>query len=130
MPSNTIIRLVENTSDRFSHDDVASVILRAAGSGPFDRGCMIVAQALQQIYGGRIWVLIGRWSQQAEYAVLKVGDMFYDAAGAGALEGIIGRFSEAEGVNIQGARPIEPGDLPDASRSFLAATEVAQLLRK
>jgi hypothetical protein len=56
--------------------------------------------------------------------------MFYDAAGPGALERIIWRFSEAEGVKIQSARPIAPGDLPEASRSCLAATEVAQLLRR
>jgi hypothetical protein len=130
MPPNTIIRFIENICDRFSDDDVQSVILKTAGSGPFDGGCMIVAQALQQIYGGRIWVLIGRWSQQAEHAVLKVGDMFYDAAGPDALERIIWRFSEVEGVKIQSARPIAPGDLPDAPRSFRATTEVAQLLRK
>jgi hypothetical protein len=130
MPSNTIIQLIENRSEGFSDDRVRSVILKTAGSGPFGDGCMIVAQALQQIYGGRIWVLIGRWSQQAEHAVLKVGDMFYDAAGPGALERISWRFSEAEGVKIQSARPIAPGDLPEASRSCLAATEVAQLLRR
>jgi hypothetical protein len=130
MPSNTVIRSIENTSDNFSDGDVLSVLRKNAGSGPFGGGCMIVAQALQQIYGGRIWVLIGRWSQQAEHAVLKVGDIFYDAAGAAALERIISRFSETAGVKIQSARPIAPGDLPEASRSWLAATEVAHLLRR
>ena len=130
MPSNISPRLFENASDAFSDDEVLSVITRTAGSGPFRGGCVIVAQALQQIYGGRIWVLIGRWSQQAEHAVLQVGDIFYDAAGPGALERIISRFSEAEGVKIQSARPIAPGDLPEASRSYLAATEVARLLRR
>jgi len=127
---NTIIRFSENASENFSDDNVLSIILKNAGSGPFGSGCMIAAQALQQIYGGRIWVLIGRWSQQAEHAVLQVGDIFYDAAGPGALERIISRFSEAEGVKIQSARPIAPGDLPEASRSYLAATEVARLLRR
>ncbi len=120
----------ESLADRFSRDDVLSVIREATGSGPFGRGCMIVAQALQQIYGGRIWVLIGRWSQQAEHAVVATGDMFYDASGASALEGIIGRFSETAGVKIEGARPIAPGDLPDASRSFVATSELAYLLRR
>jgi hypothetical protein len=130
MHSNTDIRYIEKASADFADEGVLSVLLKNSGSGPFGRGCLIAAQALQQIYGGRIWVLIGRWSQQAEHAVLKVGDKFYDAAGPEALERIISRFSEAEGVKIQCARPIEPGDLPEASRSYLAATEVAHLLRR
>ena len=81
MSSNNIIRLSENTTESFLADDVLSAIRKNAGSGPFRGGCVIAAEALQQIYGGRIWVLIGRWSQQAEHAVLQVGDIFYDAAG-------------------------------------------------
>ncbi len=115
---------------RFADDDIRALITRAAGSGPLDGGCLIVAQALQQIYGGRIWVLIGKWSHRAECAVLKVGDKFLDAAGSGGLNSISGRFAEAKGVGIEGARPIAPGDLPYASRSLLAATEVAHLLRR
>ena len=106
------------------------VLFAATNAGPFDGGCVVVAEALRLRFGGEVWVLV-RADGVADHAVLKLGDRFADADGwADSLEAILGRFNANEHAEAVGGRPIEDGDLPEAPRDEKAARKLAGLLRE
>jgi len=99
-------------SDKNLSEDVYSV-LDSYQCGPFDGGCVLVAQALQKIHGGDVVVLVDQ-SDQAQHAAVAVNGRLMDYSGAADPEQFVRKFEADERVNIAGVRPIKPGDLPDA----------------
>ena len=103
-------------------------LINVTGSGPFDGGCVIFAQALQIRYGGEIWALI-KADGRADHAVLRVGGTFIDGDGlAASQEEAIQRFNANEHANAAAARPFQDSDLPEAPRDSATATDIARLL--
>ena len=91
-------------------------ILDNVDCGPFDGGCVLVAQALQQIHGGDIVVLVND-KGIADHAAVKVGNTLVDFDGALPVKQFIKRFEDNEHTNIKSIRPIQNGDLPEAPRN-------------
>ena len=88
-------------------------VLQPLDCGPFDGGCVLVAQALQQIHGGNIVVLVDQ-NDQAQHAAVAVDGQLMDYDGAADLEQFVRKFEADERVKIANVRPIQSGDLPDA----------------
>jgi hypothetical protein len=91
-------------------------ILEPEDCGPFDGGCVLVAQALQKIHGGEIVVLVNDRGN-ADHAAVKVGNTLIDYDGPLQADKFIKRFEKNERVNITGIRPMQKNDLPDATRN-------------
>jgi hypothetical protein len=98
--------------DNQLREDVYSV-LDSHQCGPFDGGCVLVAQALQKIHGGNIVVLVDK-NDQAQHAAVAVNGQLMDYSGAAGPEQFVRKFEADEHVNIAGVRPIQSGDLPEA----------------
>lgn len=113
--------------------------------GPFDGGCLAFAQALEQIYGGEVFVIEGRvkWASEvshgpveAQHAVLSLPNgQFLDADGwaSGAAQ-LIKRFNKKEcdpfGLREGNLRPYRAGDLTKAPTSEETVKALAELLRQ
>jgi 8-oxo-dGTP pyrophosphatase MutT (NUDIX family) len=102
-------------------------VLEPYQCGPFDGGCVMVAQALQQIHGGRIVVLVDA-NNSAQHAAVAVNNQLIDYDGAADIKDFVSRFEQNERVNIQGIRPIRKGDLPDAPRDAKLISRIVQAL--
>lgn len=102
-------------------DDLYEALLREADCGPFDGGCLVVAQALQQVIGGDVVVLVRAESGIADHAAVLFDGMLWDFDGPLSPSAFVKRFQENElsatGEQCGGFRPIEPGDLEDAPRN-------------
>lgn len=107
---------------------IYDLLVNTIGSGPFDGGCVVFAQALQMRYGGDIVVLTRDDTDRADHAVVKLGSVLIDADGAAPVREFIQRFQRNENVKIGGMRAIEPGDLPDAPRDQQLSQQIADLL--
>ena len=104
-------------------------ILEPENCGPFDGGCILVAQALKEIHGGDIVVLINDRGN-ADHAVVKIGNRLIDYDGSLPVEQFIKRFEKNEHVKVKGIRPLESGDLPDASRNQSLLPKIVDLLSR
>jgi hypothetical protein len=102
-------------------------ILEPEDCGPFDGGCVLVAQALQQIHGGDIVVLINDRGN-ADHAAVKIGNTLLDFDGPLPVEKFIKRFEKNEHVKVTGIRPMKDGDLPDATRNQSLLPKIVDLL--
>ena len=114
--------------ERGLKEDVYDV-LAPVDCGPFDGGCVLVAQALQQIHGGKIMVLVDHQDQAQHAAVLSRGQLI-DYDGAADPQEFVRKFESNELVNIAGIRPIKSGDLPDAPRDGGLVKQLVQALSK
>jgi hypothetical protein len=116
---------------------IYSLLLTAADSGPFDGGCVIMAQAIQMKYGGDIVVLVGHaqrnTEETAQHAAIELGNLLVDADGPLAPKQFIQRFEKNELLHVDGkitgVRPIQHQDLPDAPRNEQVAEQIARLLK-
>ena len=104
-------------------------ILEPEDCGPFDGGCVLVAQALQKIHGGEIVVLINDRGN-ADHAAVKIGNTLLDYDGPLPVEKFIKRFEKNEHVKVTSIRPMEPGDLPEATRNQSLLPKIINLLSK
>lgn len=128
--------LVENIAGR-NRNKFYSMLVDGVGSGPFDGGCVVVAQAIQAKHGGDIVVLIGQYQPDtkpvAQHAAVKLGNVLIDFDGAASINDFVRRFERNEllhtGGKITGIRPIENQDLPDAPRNSGLAKKLAGLIR-
>jgi len=102
-------------------------ILEPEDCGPFDGGCVLVAQALQQIHGGDIVVLINDRGN-ADHAAVKIGNTLLDFDGPLPVEKFIKRFEKNEHVKVTGIRPMKDSDLPDATRNQSLLPKIVDLL--
>jgi len=117
---------------------IYNLLVNSIDSGPFDGGCVIFAQALQIIYGGEVYVLVGHTvpngADKAQHAVLLLDNKMIDADGPAPIEDFIKRFERNEleysGGEILSYRPIQAGDLPNAPRDLELSKTVADLLKK
>jgi hypothetical protein len=115
---------------------IYQLLLDQTGSGPFDGGCVVFAQALQLKYGGDIVCLVGRTRPNgptaAQHAVLYLNGKLIDADGPADPDQFVERFVKnemaSEGGNISQVRPIQSQDLPEAPRDQDLATKIAKLL--
>lgn len=104
-------------------------ILEPEDCGPFDGGCVLVAQALQKIHGGDIVVLINDRGN-ADHAAVKIGNTLLDFDGPLPVDQFIKRFEKNEHVKVKGVRPMEPNDLPEATRNQSLLPKIVDLLSR
>lgn len=111
---------------------IYSLLIDNIDSGPFDGGCVIFANALQAVYGGKVVVLVSNINI-AEHAALLLGNILYDADGPATKAEFVKRFEKNElvrGRHIIGIRDIKDSDLPDALRDMKLSTQIADLLKE
>lgn len=104
-------------------------ILEPEDCGPFDGGCVLVAQALQKIHGGDIVVLINDRGN-ADHAAVKIGNTLLDFDGPLPVDKFVKRFEKNEHVKITGIRPMKDSDLPEATRNQTLLPKIINLLSK
>lgn len=111
---------------------IYSLLIDTIDSGPFDGGCVVFAQALQILYGGKIVVLVSN-RNIAEHAAVLIDDVLYDADGPDKIKEFIERFekNELRGTNryITGIRQLSASDLPEAPRNLDLSKQIAKLLQ-
>jgi cytidylate kinase/Zn-dependent peptidase ImmA (M78 family) len=110
-------------------DKVYELLLDNIGAGPFDGGCVVVAQALQKIHGGELMALV-RNDGTADHAVVQKGNTMYDFDGPGTQEEVVSRFEKNEGTRIAEVRKLRMTDLPDAPRNSELAKQIASLMKE
>jgi hypothetical protein len=116
---------------------IYDLLISNIGSGPFDGGCVVMAEAIQMKYGGDIVVLVGHaqrnTNEVAQHAAVKIGNILVDFAGAYEPHEFAKQFERNElshaGGQITGIRPIQDGDLPDAPRNPELAKQIFNLLK-
>ena len=111
-----------------NEDKVYDILLDNIGAGPFDGGCVVVAQALQKIHGGELMALV-RNDGIADHAVVQVGETMYDYDGPGTVKEVVERFEKNEGARIDSVRKLRMTDLPDAPRSNELAKQIASEMK-
>ena len=105
-------------------------LLVATNAGPFDGGCVVVAQALHLKYGGEI-VVLARADGVADHAALRLDDRYLDGDGmATSAPELLARFNTLEMGAAVSVRPLQDKDLPDAPRGLAVARRLAALLPK
>lgn len=127
--------ITENIAGR-NRSRVYDLLVNTIGSGPFDGGCVIIAQAIQQLVGGDIVVLVGNTRpngvEQAQHAAVKIGDRLVDFDGVAPVTDFVRRFERNElahtGGEIAGIREIQPDDLPEAPRDAALAAKLARMM--
>lgn len=114
---------------------IYQLLIDQTGSGPFDGGCVVFAQALQLKYGGDIVALVGNTRPDgpsvAQHAVLYLGSKYLiDADGPADPAQFVKRFVRHEMAtgSISQVRPIQSRDLPEAPRDQDLAAKIARLL--
>jgi cytidylate kinase len=115
--------------DEGVNDKVYELLLDNIGAGPFDGGCVVVAQALQKIHGGELMALV-RNDGTADHAVVQKGNTMYDFDGPGTQEEVVSRFEKNEGTRIAEVRKLRMTDLPDAPRNSELAKQIASLMKE
>lgn len=100
------------------HHKFMNDLVNTSECGPFDGGCVVVAEALQQVIGGEIVVLISPRTRQADHAAVSMGGMLWDYDGPLPPLPFMRRFEKHELLeySYQKFRPISNGDLPEAYR--------------
>lgn len=96
-------------------DEAYSAIVQAHDCGPFDGGCVLFAQALQNVIGGDVAVIINAQGR-ADHAAVFLNGKLYDFDGPLAPNLFMRRFEINEHVKIGGWRTLEAGDLEEAIR--------------
>lgn len=88
---------------------------------------MVFAQALRDVIGGEVVVLVNGHGR-ADHAVVHKDGLLYDFDGPLAPKAFMSRFSKNENVDIQSWRPIAPGDLVEAVRDPQLQVRLQELL--
>jgi hypothetical protein len=119
-------------SDWELHNKIYGVLIDAADSGPYDGGCVIMAQALQKVVGGDVVGLTSA-NGRVQHAVVKTGDTYHDYSGSGSLKAVMGHLNKLESLDpahrVVAARPMKKDDLPGAPRDDTVASEIASLIK-
>ena len=112
---------------------IYGMLIDAADSGPYDGGCVIMAQALQKIVGGNVVGLTSA-NGRVQHAVVKTGDTYHDYSGSGSLKAVMDHLNKLESLDpaheVVAARPMRKDDLPGAPRNNKVASEIAALIKK
>jgi len=115
-------------------DNLYKIIIEATECGPFDGGCVFVADALLEATGGELMVLT--FNGQAEHACVFYDGLYYDFDGAKEKDEFIKNFKEQElsyrpEVNSYSAfdiRPFIDGDLPEAPRNAELSSHMSSII--
>lgn len=114
-------------------DEVLDVLFSASSCGPFDGCCLVVAQALREVIGGDLVVLVRANNGSAEHAALLYDSRLWDFDGPLPPSEFIARFETNEmpgsGEKCGGYRTFEVADLPDAIRDPALVSVVADIFR-
>ncbi|NTF18083.1 hypothetical protein G6L37_06670 [Agrobacterium rubi] len=109
-------------------------LVDTARCGPFDGGCVVVAQALQSVIGGQIVVLTRDTDGSGDHAAVLLDGRLWDYDGPMEAERFIRRFErnelKAAGWGCSGYRPFHDGDLDEAFRDEELRERLAGLLRE
>ena len=112
---------------------IYSLLINSINSGPFDGGCVVFANALHLVYGGKVVVLVSD-KNIAEHAALLINNVLYDADGPAKYTEFVKRFERNElvgtGRYIIEIRDITDSDLPDAPRDMKLSKQIANLIRE
>lgn len=104
---------------------------KAVGCGPFDGGCLIVAQAIHSVIGGEIRVLADK-DDYALHAVVMKDGMLWDYDGplppTAFLERYNGCVKDTLYLCVRD-RPLEGYDLTEAMENALLAKRLAKMIR-
>jgi hypothetical protein len=93
------------------------LISDAIDAGPLDGGCYVMAKALQNVLGGKLYSLTSE-RQQAEHIVLKLDDgTYWDGDGNSSEKTLINRWKRVEGFKEVQLRPFESKDCPESPRN-------------
>lgn len=121
------------TKRKLIHEELYDDLLRSADCGPFDGGCVVVAQALQKVFGGEIVVLV-RDNDRADHAAVFKDGKLWDYDGPLTPSAFIDRFNKEELAHTAWScvryRPIRSDDLPNACRNEALANRLAGLFEK
>lgn len=108
-----------------------ATMARTIGCGPFDGGCLIVAQALQSVLGGELYVLVDK-DDYALHAAVMVDGILWDFDGplepAAFLENYNG-FVDNDRYRCVRLRVMEGHDLTEAMEDDKLASVLANMLR-
>lgn len=112
------------------HEEFYDLLVGKAECGAFDGGCVVVAEALHQVVGGAIHVVMDR-EGRAQHAVVLVDGALWDYDGPRAPTTLIDEFDKVEmlGGRCVGHRPMLDGDLPEAYRDDALRQGLAEILR-
>lgn len=117
------LRLIDNAFQ--------ATMARAIGCGPFDGGCLIVAQALQSVLGGELYVLVDK-DDYALHAAVMVDGILWDFDGplepAAFLESYNGFVGE-DRYRCVSFRVMEGYDLTESMEDDKLASVLANMLR-
>jgi hypothetical protein len=115
------------------HDAFYEGLVGTAECGPFDGGCVVVAQALQMVIGGDIVVVVRPDDRADHAAVLKDGQL-WDYDGPLPPVRFIDRFNRTElsasPWKCVGYRPLRAGDLKNAYRDDDLVARLAALFHQ
>jgi len=115
------------------HEAFYEELVGTAGCGPFDGGCVVVAEALHSVIGGEIVVLVRSGTDRADHAAVLLDGKLWDFDGPSTPAVFIRRFERNElshkQASCSGFRPIRDGDLEDACRDPDLRDRLAVLLR-
>ncbi|NTF17649.1 hypothetical protein G6L37_04500 [Agrobacterium rubi] len=103
----------------------------AHGCGPFDGGCLIVAQALQAATGGELVVLVDRYDEALHAAIMKDGQL-WDYDGPMFPEAFLHRYNnlvEEEKYLLVRHREFRDYDLMEAMENDALALRMSVLFR-
>lgn len=101
------------------HEAFYEDLVGTARCGPFDGGCVVVAEALHSVIGGEIVVLVRSGTDRADHAAVLLDGKLWDFDGPLAPTAFIRRYERTELCHMQscsGYRPIRDGDLEEAYR--------------
>jgi len=116
---------------------IYDLLINSIGCGPFDGGCVVIAEAIKIKYGGDIVVLVGHaqsnTNEVAQHACVRLGKLLVDYGGAYEQDEFVKIFERNElshaGGHITDIRPIRLGDLPDAPRDSNLSEKISGLIK-
>ncbi len=104
---------------------------KAIGCGPFNGGCLIVAQAIHSVIGGEICVLVDK-DDYALHAVVMKDGMLWDYDGPLAPTAFLERYNGCVENSVYLCathRPLEGYDLTEAMENEVLAKRLAKMIR-
>lgn len=109
-------------------ETVYDLLFERTGTGPFDGCCVVVAEAMRQVFGGEIVVFV-RSDGVADHAALRLEGVIADFDGPVGEEMAVADYNEREYGSTVSWRPIRDDDLEDAFREADLCAKLAETIR-
>lgn len=91
--------------------------------GPYDGGCVIMAEAIQMVIGGNV-VVLTTIKGRADHAAVQIGNKLYDASGSLPEKQFIKKFNEENQADSVYIREIRSTDFENAPRNKEASNKI------